>query len=92
MITFFNDKAKAQKYADEIHIWLQKNREGYNAEKWCDVETGKSDKGEYYVKVPPDYEVLNVKLSTKDKLQISKECISIADKLPTDWKKEVTKK
>jgi hypothetical protein len=48
------------------------------------VEEGKSDKGEYYVKVPPDYEKLNLK--AKDKLTISKDCVKTLEKLPVDWK------
>lgn len=88
MIAIFNDKAKAQKYADEILIWLKKNRKDYNAERWCDIEAGKSDAGEeYYVKVPPDYEVLNEKISKPvDKLTVSKEAVQTVDKLPVNWR------
>ena len=87
-ITIFDDKVKAQTYADQIHAWLIKNRQGYNAERWCDVELGKSDKTvEYYVKVPPDYEVLNGKISKpEERLEVSKDAVRIVDRLPDDWK------
>ena len=86
MITIFTDKTKAQSYADLIHLWLIKNRKDYNAERWSDVEVMKSDKGEYYVKIPPDYGILNAKIDIKDRLTISKEAISTVEKLPDDWK------
>lgn len=87
MILIFDNKAKAQKYADDIHAWLIKNREGYKAERWCDIEWGKSARGhEYYVKVPPDYEVLNLKLEAKDRLTVSKDAKKQLDKLPDNWR------
>lgn len=85
MIEIYDDKNKAQKRADDIHAWLSKHREGYKAEKWCDVEQGKSDRGEFYVKVPPDFEKLNEKIEEKDKLKVSKDAKRQVDKLPEDW-------
>jgi len=87
MITIFNDRKKAFDYSNIIHEWLKKNRKGYNAERWSDIDLSKSDKvEEYYVKVPPDYEKLNEKLSAKDKLIVSKDAIRTCEKLPVDWK------
>jgi len=87
MITIFNDRKKALDYSNIIHEWLKKNRKGYNAERWSDIDLSKSDKAEeYYVKVPPDYEKLNEKLSGKNKLIVSKDAIRTCEKLPQDWK------
>jgi len=87
-IAIFDDKTKAQMYADLIHTWLIKNRPGYNAEKWCNIDLRKSDKAvEYYVKVPPDYEILNGKIAlSAEKLEVSKDAIRVVSKLPDDWK------
>ena len=86
MITIFTDKIKAQAYADLIHNWLIKNRKDYNAERWSNVEDMVSDKGENYVEVPSDYEILNAKIEPKDRLTISEDATSIVEKLPEDWK------
>jgi hypothetical protein len=86
MIEIYDDKNKAQKRADDIHVWLLKYREGYKADKWCDVEQRKSDGGEFYVKVPPDFEKLNEKITEKDKLKVSKDAIKQLDKLPDNWR------
>ncbi len=90
-IAIYLNKAAAQTYADKVHVWLMKNRKGYNAVRWCDVETGKSDieshlTQEYYVKIPFDYEILNAKIPlAKDRLVLP--TVTIVDKLPDDWRK-----
>jgi hypothetical protein len=87
MILIFDNKGKAIAYSALIHAWLIKNREGYNASKWCDIDLSKSDTAnEWYVKVPPDYESLNAGMAkAEDKLTVSKEAIKTLDKLPKDW-------
>lgn len=87
-IAIYTDKIEAQAYADKIHQWLTKNRKDYNAVRWCDVEENKDETGlKYYVKVPPDYEVLNKNISlAKDKLTLPLTA-SIVEALPIDWRK-----
>lgn len=90
-ILIYTDEKAAQDYADKIHAWLLKNRTGYNAEKWCDVITTKSDyEAKWIVKVPYDYQELNAKIAeTKDKLEIPKTGVTKVDKIPDDWKTPV---
>lgn len=88
ILAIFDNKDKAQTYADQIHTWLIKNRKDYRAEKWCDIELCKNEAGlQYYIKVPPDYEVLNEKIvKSEDKLQVSKDAIMTVSKLPDNWR------
>jgi hypothetical protein len=88
MILIFDNKGKAQSYAQMIHIWLMKNRKGYKAEKWCDIDESKSDiANEWCVKIPDDYEVLNKGIAkAEDRLTISKGAIRQLNKLPDNWR------
>lgn len=52
MIALFNTEAKSITCLEMIHAYLIANREGYNAEKWSDVN--KSDSAELWaVSLPP---------------------------------------
>jgi hypothetical protein len=88
MIAIFDNKGKALAYSALIHAWLIKNRPGYKASKWSDIDMSKSDiSNEWYVKVPPDYETLNAGIAkAEDKLTISKDAIRQLDKLPDNWR------
>jgi hypothetical protein len=85
MIAIFTDIKKSEEFSDTIHKWLLKNRKDYQAERWSDVLSMESDTKEYYVKIPPDYEVLNAKIELKEKL-ILPTAKSFVDKLPDNWK------
>ncbi len=86
-IAIFDNRDNAQVYSDKIHQWLTKNRKGYNAIKWSDIEASKDETGlKWYVKVPYDYEILNAQIPlAKDKLTLPTTA-SIVDKLPVGWR------
>jgi hypothetical protein len=89
-IVIYEDKELALKYADDIHKWLLKNRKGYNAEQWTNVDF-MADKTatKFYVKVPPDYEKLNSKITKpEEKLTIPDKDVTVVDKMPNDWAAE----
>lgn len=54
MIAILDTENEATLLAADIHIYLTENRDGYNAEKWQDLD--KSDSAELWaVAIPPDY-------------------------------------
>ena len=75
MLTIFYTEAEAVKFSEDIHAYLTKNRPGYNAVKWSEInKADKEDK--WYVKVPHDYQNWPVKLAIPVTV---KEQIPIAD-------------
>lgn len=86
MILNYTNKGQAQAQLAFIHSWLKKNREGYNAERWADIDSCADETGtKWYVKLPPDYEVLNGKLKEADKLKVP-QGPEKRDKLPDNWR------
>jgi len=90
MIAIFDNKGKAIAYGAMIHAWLIKNRIGYNASRWMDIDLSKSDNAnEWYIKIPPDYEVLNKGIQkAQDRLQLPTDANRFVDKLPDNWRTE----
>jgi hypothetical protein len=87
-LAIFDSKLLAQAYADQIHQWLIRNRPRYNAIRWCDIEISSDEKLlRWYVKVPPDYEVLNASIPVPgDRLTLPVTAVEITeDKLPDKW-------
>ncbi len=87
-LAIFNDKIKAQAYADQVHQWLIAHRPNYTAVKWCDIEISSDEKVlRWYVKVPPDYEILNANIPvSEDRLALPTTASGIAiDKMPDNW-------
>ena len=75
MLAIFYTEIEAVKFSEDIHTYLKKNRPGYNAVKWSDVnKADKEDK--WMVKVPHDYQRWPVKLAIPITV---KEQIPIAD-------------
>lgn len=92
MILIYTNKGLATAQLAFIHTWLIKNRVGYKADRWADIDSCADQTGtKWYVKVPPDYEVLNAGIAkASERLQIPKTGVTIADKLPDklseDWR------
>ena len=54
MIAILNTEKEAIDLSNAIHKYLTKNRKGYNASKWSDLnKSGSEDK--WMVKIPSDY-------------------------------------
>lgn len=84
MILIYTNKGLATAYLATIHTWLIKNRVGYKADKWADIDSCADQTGtKWYVKVPPDYEAINTGIArAQDRLSIPKTGVTIVDKLP----------
>ena len=84
MIAIFLDLKVAQDLCDKIHIWLQENCKGYNAEKWqTPVPCPDLKIKEWYVKLPQEFE--------NDLYEKAKELKPLI-KVDTDKSKEVVEK
>jgi hypothetical protein len=88
MILIYTNKGLATAYLATIHTWLNKNRPGYRADRWADIEASADQAGtRWYVKVPPDYEAINAGIArAQDRLSIPKTGVTIVDKLPDNWR------
>lgn len=77
MIAIFKTEKESIEFSDLIHKLLVKNRKGYSAEKWSDIN--KSDNNELWcVKLPHDYKEIGLNIKG----------LELVEKLPEDWKNE----
>lgn len=86
-ICIFTNKGLATAYAALIHTWLTKNCPRYNADRWCNIDDCVDQTGtKWYVKVPPDYEVLNAGIQkAQDRLEVHPSA-TVVEALPIDWR------
>jgi len=87
MLTIFYSEAEAVKFSADIHAYLKKNRPGYKAVKWSEVnKADKEDK--WMVKVPHDYQNWPVKLAipvtVKEQIPIADARVYLKDWYPVE--------
>jgi len=73
MIAILNTSKEALLLSSKIHSYLIKNRKGYNAKKWSELNKSFYE-NKWAVKIPSEY---------KDVLGLT-----VVDKLPTKWHNE----
>jgi len=95
MLTIFYTEAEAISFSNKIHTFLTKNRPGYNAVKWSEVnKADKEDK--WFVKVPHDYQRWPVKLAipitVKEQIPIADARVYLKDWYPVEIEPIIIKK
>jgi len=95
MLAIFYTEIEAVKFSEDIHTYLKKNRPGYNAVKWSDVnKADKEDK--WMVKVPHDYQRWPVKLAipitVKEQIPIADARVYLKDWYPVEIEPIIIKK
>lgn len=87
MIAIFTILSDAEKLCDKIHLYLQENCPGYNAERW--QVPVKSDKAnEWYVQLPQEWKKNLYPVSTKIDIHLKPEtdlAKELIEKLPADF-------
>jgi hypothetical protein len=77
MIALFNTEQESINFSNLIHEFLIRNRTGYLADKWSNLN--KSDnENKWYVKLPNDID------SYEEKIDLTG--IELIDKLPENWR------
>ena len=69
------DQANVRATEAKIHAWLNKNRKGYNADRWAYLIENYSNPGEFTIPLPPE----------ADRILTPEEKTGIIEDLPESW-------